>query len=817
MKINFTRILILFITILIVMPPLFPQPQQKEIIETVGVNWWLVPVLATDGSGAAVMDLKKEDLQLKVNNRIVTNFTLIHHTLDSRKTETAAVKPAPPGTFQPGKRVVVLLFDLTLTDDMSIGRAKDIAGDIITGGDDDTRFVLITLEPFGGLKFIAEGSGKTDKVTLLKHLKTKVTKRKNPRHVWDVGIYKPLPGRDSEEEMTFFAGQAGNYLKRKTIPFFQSFETLYFYLNTIRDSKFVYFFSSGLPDSIRRNIVLPGMGVKQAKGTSFYDYYSKRVADYLGRSGAVLLMVNPMGVLRAGGSEYSGRTFLKNLANQSGGAYMEGTGAGIVQKAANIHHGFYEVVFPNKTVSKDGTLNISVTSRRKGIKINSIRTIEKTKGYGSMSDLEKEMLVLNLVSNPNPMTQSRLSAYGVSIDKVKKSKGKEVFHITLPPAFLNRSLDLWKVTVKHGKDGAGVEAIEKETVQARKKNFKVRFNWKKSKPGKKDAYFVLVDPSAGSARVHGAGLYDDDPELVLLREQRAAAKIKRKSGKTIPAAELNALLAGAADYCDKLKQSAFHFFCKESIMEKRTPLGGGRNVMQARNPTTMTAMTGDRDSIQMPSIPKREVPADKLYVRVKNHQLSYRLIKNGPRIKEERDWYADDPGIKVPIKQVIDHSAFFSQKAVFAPITLLDRSRQTSYKYTFLRNEKWKGRPAIVIEAVPKKNAKVGNSIYGDIWIDREDFSILKIKAAPQSIRGYSQLKALAKKMRSKLYLSLDTEFATLNNGIRFPTSVSSLEKYKGGPIISRQEGAEGWERTRTVFTYSDYQFFRVKTEVTVK
>jgi hypothetical protein len=92
----------------------------------------------------------------------------------------------------------------------------------------------------------------------------------------------------------------------------------------------------------------------------------------------------------------------------------------------------------------------------------------------------------------------------------------------------------------------------------------------------------------------------------------------------------------------------------------------------------------------------------------------------------------------------------------------------------------------------------------------------LKIEADPKSIRGYAALKELATKLRTRLHLSLEIDFDRRQKGIRFPTQIRFLEKYKGGRVIYTNQGSKGWERTRTEFDYSDYQFFNVQTDVTV-
>ena len=60
----------------------------------------------------------------------------------------------------------------------------------------------------------------------------------------------------------------------------------------------------------------------------------------------------------------------------------------------------------------------------------------------------------------------------------------------------------------------------------------------------------------------------------------------------------------------------------------------------------------------------------------------------------------------------------------------------------------------------------------------------------------------------SRLHLSLVSEFDEIHDGIRFPTKVHMLEKYKGGSHINKHRGSRGWERKRMVFNYTDYQFF---------
>jgi len=121
-----------------------------------------------------------------------------------------------------------------------------------------------------------------------------------------------------------------------------------------------------------------------------------------------------------------------------------------------------------------------------------------------------------------------------------------------------------------------------------------------------------------------------------------------------------------------------------------------------------------------------------------------------------------------------------------------------------------------LIEEIIPKYQEEENSIYGNVWIDLEDYSILKIEADPRSINGYQSLKNLEKRLNARLFLTLEIQFDEVRNGIRFPTEVLLLEKYKGGRYVSTYKGSEGWERNRTTFSYTDYRFFDVKVEVSI-
>jgi hypothetical protein len=825
---NYLKISMLIISLIIIVLPVFAQQEHEEIVEEVSVNWWQVPVFAVDKNGNPVTDLEAGDIQVRLNGREIPVFTLYKRSFTVTQQEKEKLPSAVLAAKQPPMKkdkVVFLLFDRTLSDDTSIRRAKYIARKIILQAQEDTRFFVLTIDAYIGLVYIGEGSG-SNKNQLMELIKTKVKRRKNQRLVpfgnFKVEFDNSGTGKKSEEdeERIFRKESAAKPFLRKSMGFFYAFETLYLFLNSIEDNKFIYFFTAGMS----RSILTSGRRLGGNRG--MYYYYFKKVAKNLNRCGALLFIINAMGVDQihsmnqlADGDikpEKSGEESLDYLTRESGGTYLEGTSERIVERLENMHHAYYEISFPDIPQLKGATRSVSITPKRKGIKIHSLRTLEKRKHYADMNNLEKELLVLNLITQPrNTLAQNKINAYNARITKTKKTKKDMTYTVTLPPRYLHQSLDLYKVWLAVNEQGAvQLEKMEKESLYLKKDRVKIQFQLtpgtkdKKQKTGKEiggetETYFVLVnrEPPQARACVHGMELYEEDPELIA--EEKKKIALERKKGDTISAEEMTRILQGAADYCQKLKQSAFHFYCQEKILETRKSLSTSGKPLRISNPQLLLT-SRSRDEIYLMG-----------QTQVKNYVFGYRLIKQGNQIKEERDWISSDDNVKVNRDQVVKTNTFFSEKAVFAPNTILDPSRQVRYNFQFIRFDERNGRLAAVVEALPKNPVETA-TIYGILWIDTEDFSILKIKADPRSIKGYALLKDLSAKLRTRLHLSLEIDFDQQQKGIRFPTQIKFLEKYKGGRIIAINRGSKGWERTRTQFVYSDYQFFNVQTEVTV-
>jgi hypothetical protein len=790
----------LFILLFLLLSPVFPQ--QKKIVEEVSVDWWVVPIFAVDKSGQPVLDLKESDIDLKVDNKKIESFALVKRsfTVSEQPTEDekerADIPPAPER-----KKNVFLLFDTALSTTASTKAAKVIAQRIINQAEQDTRFFIMTIEPFAGLTYA--GGETSDKKLLNDIIKKKVKGKPNSRVPNPGEVVVQVGGKQSKygpEDVPFLRGSVSKYYKRKSKSFAQSFESLYYALNAIKDNKFIYLFTEGISNAIQE---------AESGDRSMYRQYLSEMADYLGRSGSVLFIINPFGGLAADRVNISGEDSLRFLSQKSGGKYLEGSDKKLMAKIENLNRAYYEIAFPAVPKSKEGILKISLHPKRKDIEVHTLKTAEKSRQYSQMRTMEQEVLALNLVSG-NPLYKTDVSSQPAEIIKESKKKKKTTYQVNIPDGFMNRSLDLYKIWTNPSDI-----RVEKESLRINKKRIKITF--KNVKPND-ETFFALISGEQKSALVLGMKQEKQETYAFSLPKQteewasKELIEKEKKAEKFSERIELEGLLKGAAEYCEKLKKAAFHYLCKEKIVETQKPLAIGADAQ-----SDVAARPNDMYYARASGWVQREI-VDR--TKTQKNEYNYRLKKIGDSVKEEREAIADLESEKetpspvlIDIREIRKSLRFLSSKAVFGPITLLGAERQNNYHFRLLGRQELKGRPTAIIEAYPK-NEKDSQFIYGKIWIDREDFSVLKIKANPNSILGYDKLKKLAGELNTRLFLDLETEFFTFRDGIRFPTQIHFEETYKGGLFIRQFRGSRKWTRTDSLTTYSDYLFFNVDMDV---
>jgi len=260
---------------------------------------------------------------------------------------------------------------------------------------------------------------------------------------------------------------------------------------------------------------------------------------------------------------------------------------------------------------------------------------------------------------------------------------------------------------------------------------------------------------------------------------------------TVPSADL---MTRIADYCGKLENAALYFFCREKIEER---LNRGRQFIQIwvenHDPLEKgpqgTGMGGGSASGQK-----------------NNFTYDYQVIQKDGRIQERRILVEEngralrDEGAYPKTKR------FYINKAIYGPIGLLAREEQPLYNYGLLNDEFIKGRQAFVIDIKPKKPSSA-KPVYGKVWVDKKDGSILKMSIEAESLAGYERISADYESRGIKPAISIEIDYGFEKNGLRFPSRITLKEAYS-----DPKEGVAKMSEMKV--DYDKYKFFKVGTEV---
>jgi len=760
------RYILLFVIGLMIVLPLSPQ---EKVEEQVSVDWWVLPIFVLDKSGNSVLDLKDSDVDLRVNNQKVTGFMLYKRAFSVE--QEVKEKESLPAVEK--KKIVFLLFDTAFSTKGNFERSKEIAKDLVLKLEDNTLFSVLSIDPFTGP--IYAGGPLSDKEQVTKLIDKKIKWAANSRSVAAVLRLvnstqmqgrRDRGSRLDRGDLTTLTEQRSSALRKSNITYFRAFQTLYHALNSIKDNKFIYLFSEGISLFARQAVM---------HGGEEYWFFIKQTAGYLGRCGAVLFIVNPAGETLNARHLTSGEDSLRFLARESGGKYMEGAEQHIKKQIESMSRAYYEIAFADTEAFEGGIRCIDIRPGRKGLKIHTLRSLERSKTYSEMNTLEREVLIVNLL-NPSPLLHSPLKTSHLKIEMVPDKNGEFLYTLDLPRDFKGTSLELYKITTDQNTNEV---KVKKEDIVPAEKPLQIAVS-------KKDIAvlrLVLINERANKALVQGIFNAQAEKESILADKAHDFKKkvTQMKQGEL---SELNRISLGAMSYCGRLAEAAFHFICKEKVSEVLDEIRVHKAVRESEydeNTGTYRSGFSARNDIRA----VRRKTTNK-YVN------DYQLVSNKGRVSEQRK----------PIKGKM-------KKIALIPLSLLGPANRDRFHFRFLKNEKVKGVKTAVIECFPKDPAKA-KTIYGRMWVDLSDYSIMRISVNPVSIGGYSELLKLARYYNSKLILTCEMDFYQKHGGIRFPTRVFIRELYSGGLELRNIVKKPVWERSKTTYTFDDYKFFDV-------
>lgn len=494
-----------------------PAQDQPNLQQEVVVRWWLVPVYAMNKDGSPAVGLQEKDLAVYLNRQQVPLFDL--HRKEFRVAEPKQPPPAGPTALPPPfeRKLVLLVFDSAFSNSEVLDKAKNVSKAMLAQEAQGARFLVLSIEPFGGLKTILGPTRDRDLVARnieryvfgkkADRLRTSATDFTGVRNVDPPG--RPLFDRNPDEPRTpgrwaALPEKLDAADKRRTASIYaQALMTLDLILGYFKDnSKVIYLFSRGIPaealerksDGAMDASIQPEEGVYSDLAPDTFNLkVLVNVARSFNRNGSLIFLINPAGKRLSAHDRDSGEPSLRILADESGGRYYAGPDEEIAREITRMESAYYEISFPDAAEYQGADMDLEIRPLKPDLEICTVKRVSRGREYRQMTRLEKQVLVLNLLDR-GPYAQTLLKVVEAEWQPVGFDRGRLHFSVR-PPRELSRSE--WDVFKVWRKPDAGKIVMETDRVLSKAPDLAVDM---KQRPGFRHD-LVLVNGQTGTTLV----------------------------------------------------------------------------------------------------------------------------------------------------------------------------------------------------------------------------------------------------------------------------------------------------------------------------
>jgi hypothetical protein len=273
--------------------------------------------------------------------------------------------------------------------------------------------------------------------------------------------------------------------------------------------------------------------------------------------------------------------------------------------------------------------------------------------------------------------------------------------------------------------------------------------------------------------------------LVLVIPSGFIIPIQESPNSSADQKTLDAILEKTAAYCERVKDIALFYVCKEKVEDERY-------FFSNRNLLKFSVSLSD------------EIEPGRM--RKKTYTYDYQLVKKEKELREKRILLEEDGEEKYEENVEFRPVKYYGKYLVYGAVGFLSRQWQPRFKYRIVGQEVVEGKKTIVIESSPREEREE-NCNYGRIWVDEEDSSILKIEYDPRSLKDFEDEMSKSPVDGLKRTVVWFISYGIEKHGVRFPSQQLIQEFYindEGERILLE----------KISFSYEDYKFFVVETEV---
>jgi hypothetical protein len=281
-------------------------------------------------------------------------------------------------------------------------------------------------------------------------------------------------------------------------------------------------------------------------------------------------------------------------------------------------------------------------------------------------------------------------------------------------------------------------------------------------------------------------------------------RASQKPASPSPQTRLAALLAKAAQYCEKLESAVFDFVCREELAESVNPsLDVGPNSSPPKSGGA--PFLGPTVSVAWTNKINRTFVSDLRCQRADGaiHETRTPLEENGKETAGS-DALPGTPAVAY-------------DTAFLGPVGLFGKRFQPGFEFSVAGEEDIGTTRALVVEAKPKAGAGLSRpgpigfagtaAGGGKAWIDPATGNILRIEWSESRVGRFDVFEKRGRLYNRTPRLVISSEFSAEKNGIRFPSRLTVEEAYL-------KESGKAFIRSKTEVVYKDFKFFTVEFDV---
>lgn len=285
--------------------------------------------------------------------------------------------------------------------------------------------------------------------------------------------------------------------------------------------------------------------------------------------------------------------------------------------------------------------------------------------------------------------------------------------------------------------------------------------------------------------------YGDTASRVLQNNPQSS---RPESAKRSEQKQLKQILEKTAAYCEVLEEVAIYYYCQEKVEEIIYPIPPRfRGFI-----TTDIGLQGDFSRFH-----NREFIRN-VYI------YDYQLVRKGKgkKRKETRTLLKENNKERRKKRAHLKTKLFEYRTIVYGPLVFA-KKQQKHYIFKIIDHQEWQGRQILVIEATPRPRVKK-KLTWGKFWVDKDNFTILKIKIAQKSMGNYEEIEKKSRVLNATPNITIFLHYDIEKNGIRFPSKVVLEEIY----VTAEREKIL---LSKINVDYTDYRFFTVGVQVQEK